>query len=48
MNVVSFHDMSKANYLNLNAYTITRSDLWQKVLNLLVDVHSLYKSPKPG
>jgi hypothetical protein len=38
--------MSHVNYLNINAYIDAGHDPWQKDHNLLVNVHSLFKSPK--
>jgi hypothetical protein len=46
MNVVSSHEMSRANCLNVEAYTEVRHDPWQKVCNLFVVVCTLFKSLK--
>jgi hypothetical protein len=35
MNIASSHEMSQANYLNLDVYTTFRYDPWQRDLNLL-------------
>jgi hypothetical protein len=46
MNVASPHEISWANYLNFNAYTIVEHDPWQRDRTLMFNVHFLFKFPK--
>jgi hypothetical protein len=45
MRATASHEMSYGNCLNSNAYIATREGPWKSDCNLLVDVHSLCKSP---
>ncbi len=46
MNIASPHEISQANCLNFNAYTIAERDPSQRDHILMLNVHSLFKSPK--
>jgi len=46
MNSISSHEMSYANYLNLNAYIMVGPNPWQNDCNLFVDMHFLFKISK--
>jgi hypothetical protein len=48
MSTTSSHEMSHANYLNLEMYTEAGCDPWRRGHNLLIGVHSLFESLKEG
>jgi hypothetical protein len=46
MNATSPHEILQTNYLNSNAYIVAEQDPWQRDRILMLDVHSLFESPK--